>query len=201
MSKDRLLLSTRNLHKRRELEEILKDLEVEVLTLDEVGISTVIEEDGATFAANAIKKAGTIAILSDCITLADDSGLVVDALDGAPGIYSARFAGENATDQDNNLKLMKLLQEVEIPLRTARFVCMIAICTPQGKTFTVEGRCEGRIGLTPRGQGGFGYDPLFIPEGYDQSFAELGEAVKNRISHRARALQEARKVLQEVFGR
>jgi XTP/dITP diphosphohydrolase len=201
MSKDRLLLSTRNLHKRRELEEILKDLEVEVLTLDEVGISTVIEEDGATFAANAIKKAGTIAMLSDCITLADDSGLVVDALDGAPGIYSARFAGENATDQDNNLKLMKLLQEVEIPLRTARFVCMIAICTPQGKTFTVEGRCEGRIGLTPRGQGGFGYDPLFIPEGYDQSFAELGEAVKNRISHRARALQEARKVLQEVFGR
>ncbi|HBQ85831.1 MAG TPA: non-canonical purine NTP pyrophosphatase [Syntrophomonas sp.] len=201
MSKDRLLLSTRNLHKRREMEEILKDLDVEVLTLDEVGISTVIEEDGATFAANAIKKAGTIAILSDCITLADDSGLVVDALDGAPGIYSARFAGENATDQDNNLKLMKLLQEVEIPLRTARFVCMIAICTPQGKTFTVEGRCEGRIGLTPRGQGGFGYDPLFIPEGYDQSFAELGEAVKNRISHRARALQEARKVLQEVFGR
>jgi len=201
MSKDRLLLSTRNLHKRREMEEILKDLDVEVLTLDEVGISTVIEEDGATFAANAIKKAGTIAMLSDCITLADDSGLVVDALDGAPGIYSARFAGENATDQDNNLKLMKLLQEVEIPLRTARFVCMIAICTPQGKTFTVEGRCEGRIGLTPRGQGGFGYDPLFIPEGYDQSFAELGEAVKNRISHRARALQEARKVLQEVFGR
>jgi XTP/dITP diphosphohydrolase len=201
MSKNRLLLSTRNLHKRRELEDILKDLDVEVLTLDEVGISTIIEEDGATFAANAIKKAATIAMLSDCITLADDSGLVVDALDGAPGIYSARFAGENATDQDNNLKLMNLLQDIEIPSRTARFVCTIAICTPQGQTFTVEGRCEGRIGLTPQGQGGFGYDPLFIPAGYDQSFAELGEAVKNRISHRAKALQEARKVLQEVFGR
>lgn len=201
MSKNRLLLSTRNLHKRRELEDILKDLDVEVLTLDEVGISTIIEEDGATFAANAIKKAATIAMLSDCITLADDSGLVVDALDGAPGIYSARFAGENATDQDNNLKLMNLLQDIEIPSRTARFVCMIAICTPQGQTFTVEGRCEGRIGLTPQGQGGFGYDPLFIPAGYDQSFAELGEAVKNRISHRAKALQGASKVLQEVFGR
>lgn len=199
MSNNKLLLSTRNLHKRRELEEILKDLDVEVLTLDEVGISAVIEEDGKTFAENAIKKAGIIAKLSGCITLADDSGLVVDALDGAPGIYSARFAGENANDRDNNIKLMELLKEVEVPLRTARFVCTIAVCTPEGKVYTVEGRCEGRIGLHPRGEGGFGYDPLFIPEGYDQSFAELGETVKNRISHRGKALQQAREVLEEVF--
>lgn len=200
MSNNKILLSTRNLHKRRELEEILKELDVDVLTLDEAAISIVIEEDGNTFAENAIKKAGIIAQLSDCITLADDSGLVVDALDGAPGIYSARFAGENANDRDNNIKLMELLKDVEEPLRTARFICTIAICTPEGKVYTVEGRCEGSIGLEPRGEGGFGYDPLFIPQGYDQSFAELGEAVKNRISHRGKALQKARDVLKEVFG-
>lgn len=200
MSKNKILLSTRNLHKRQELEEILKGLDAEVLTLDEVGISAVVEEDGNTFAENAIKKAGIIANLSGCITLADDSGLVVDALDGAPGIYSARFAGENANDRDNNIKLMELLKDVEVPLRTARFVCTIAICTPEGKVYTVEGRCEGRIGLQPRGEGGFGYDPLFIPEGYDQSFAELGETVKNRISHRGKALQKAREALKEVFA-
>lgn len=199
MGNNKLLLSTRNLHKRQELEQILTDLDIQVLTLDEVGINCIIEEDGKTFAENSIKKANTVARMSNCITLADDSGLVVDALDGAPGIYSARFAGEHAADADNNIKLLKLLQDIPLPLRTARFICTIAVCTPEGQAATVEGRCEGRIGFTPRGVGGFGYDPLFIPTGYDQSFAELGANIKNQISHRGKALQQARKIIEEVF--
>ncbi|HEX3012058.1 MAG TPA: XTP/dITP diphosphatase [Syntrophomonadaceae bacterium] len=200
MSPNKILLSTRNLHKRLELEEILADLDVQILTLDEAGIDLVVEEDGNTFAENALKKAITIARVSDYVTLGDDSGLAVDALNGAPGIYSARFAGEHATDRDNNFKLLQMLENIPEPLRTARFVCTIAVCTPQGKSSVVEGTCEGRIGFTPRGEGGFGYDPLFIPVGYDQSFAELGGNIKNKISHRGKALNQARKVIENLFG-
>jgi XTP/dITP diphosphohydrolase len=200
MSSNKLVLATRNRNKRRELEELLMDLDVQVLTLDEVGINVVVEEDGHTFAENAIKKASTIARLSGCLTLADDSGLVVDALGGAPGIYSARFAGENATDSDNNQKLMEQLKHVETQSRTAHFLCIIAICTPEGETYTVEGKCEGHIGWELRGEQGFGYDPLFVPDGYEKSFAELGEKVKNKISHRGKALEQAKSVLKNIWA-
>lgn len=199
MLTNKLLLSTRNPHKLRELEQILAGLNITILAPDQVGEFPDIEEDGETFAENAIKKASTLARLSNYITLADDSGLVVDALQGAPGVYSARFSGENATDEDNNRKLLELLQDVPEPERTARFICTIAVCSPSGQAVTVEGRCEGRIALVPRGQGGFGYDPLFIPAGYSQSFAELGATVKNQISHRGQALQKARGIMKDFF--
>jgi XTP/dITP diphosphohydrolase len=199
-NKNVIVLATHNLHKRKELEEILADLDVQVLTLDEAGIHVVIEEDGQTFAENALKKAMTAAAYTNGVVLADDSGLAVDALNGAPGVYSARFAGENASDQANNLKLLEMLKDIPMALRTGRFVCSLAVCTPQGRTAAVEGYCEGRIGFGPRGEGGFGYDPLFIPDGYDQSFAELGAEIKNQISHRSKALQQVKKTLEKVLA-
>ncbi len=194
-----ILLATRNKGKVRELQELLLPLNIKVLTLDEVGPIPDIEEDGDSFAANALKKARETSKESGYICLADDSGLVVDALDGQPGIYSARFAGENATDEENNNKLLSLLTDVEEKERTARFVCAIAICSPQGKFATVEGICEGRIDFAPQGTGGFGYDPLFIPTGYSSSFGELSSAQKHQISHRGEALKKAIPLIANFF--
>ncbi|MGI5921570.1 MAG: XTP/dITP diphosphatase [Syntrophomonadaceae bacterium] len=192
---NKLLLATRNKHKKQELQEILSDLNLEIVTLEDIEPLPEVEEDGQTFTANAIKKARITASLSGMITLADDSGLVVDALDGKPGVYSARFAGEHATDEENNRKLLKMLKNVPEPQRTARFQCVIAISSPEGKIATVEGSCEGRIALKPSGQGGFGYDPLFIPAGEERSFAMLSAEQKNRISHRGKALKKAKPVI------
>lgn len=200
MSK-KLLLATRNTHKQLELKEILSGLDIEVITLDEVLPLPEVEEDGETLVANAIKKAKTIALLSGHLTLADDSGLMVDILDGQPGVYSARFAGEDADDARNNEKLLRVLRGIEESLRTARFKCVIAICTPEGKTETVEGTCEGKIALEPTGEGGFGYDPLFIPAGFTRSFAELSADEKNNMSHRGQALQKARPIIEKLCER
>ena len=147
-------------------------------------------EDGATFEDNAIKKAVTIARLTEMWTIADDTGLEVDALGGEPGVYSARYAGEPVSYEANNAKLLSAL--VGTKDRTARFRCVIALSSPSGDARTVEGRCEGSIIDALRGDGGFGYDPLFEPVGYGQTFAEMDIDEKNRISHRAVALQKAR---------
>ncbi len=198
------LIATRNAHKVGEIRAILGG-EFQFLTLNDFPGAPAVVEDAATFAGNATKKAVELAQwlaarpgprAAGLSVLADDSGLEVDALQGAPGVHSARFAAVdhlkdgNTPDADNNAKLLRLLREVPAEQRAARFRCVLAL-TPVGAapvTELFDGACEGRIDLAPRGQGGFGYDPLFIPHGFAQSFAELGEATKNQLSHRAKAL-------------
>ena len=191
----KLLLASRNRHKIEELQQMLAGLKIEVISLEDVADMPLIEEDGKTFSENASKKARLTAMHTGFTCLADDSGLVVDALGGQPGVYSARFAGEDADDRKNNRKLMQMLQGFDSERRQARFICVIAISDPQGNICTVEGKCEGRIHYEERGKGGFGYDPLFIPEGYSQTFAELSREEKNRISHLGQALLKARTLL------
>lgn len=190
MTNRKLLIATRNPKKLIEIREILSIPGLEICSAEAVGNLPEVEEDGATFEANAIKKAVTLARASGMLTLADDSGLEVDALNGEPGVYSARYAGEPSNDAANNAKLLHALAGVAN--RRARFRCVIALATPDGTCQTADGRCEGWIADAPRGQGGFGYDPLFIPDGYMQSFGELGSEIKHRISHRGAALQAAR---------
>jgi XTP/dITP diphosphohydrolase len=187
----KLLLATRNQHKKQELAAMLEGLDIEVLTLDDVPELPEVVEDGATFSENARKKALSTARASGYICLADDSGLEVNALNGQPGVYSARFAGPRADDRMNNEKLVAMLREIAPDQRAARFVCVIAIADPQGKVQVVEGECPGSITLDAKGSAGFGYDPLFIPDGCQQTFAELGAEEKNRISHRGQALKKA----------
>jgi XTP/dITP diphosphohydrolase len=191
-----VVLATRNKNKVREIREILSaaDSGVNVYTLDDFPDIGEIEEDGATFEENALKKAEHIAAATGIIAIADDSGLVVDALEGRPGVYSARYAGEDADDRQNNEKLLAELQGVPDDRRTARFVCCIAMGSKgQMKTFT--GAVEGRIGHEPRGKSGFGYDPLFYPGGSDRTFAEMDSSEKNAISHRAVALRKLKEYL------
>jgi XTP/dITP diphosphohydrolase len=195
-----LLIATRNQKKKKELEDILGDLDAALLTLDELADVPEVIEDGSTFEANAIKKALTVAQLTNFVTLADDSGLEVDVLGGAPGIFSARFAGPQANDEANNRKLLALLQNIDERKRTARFVCVIAVAWPSGEVKTVTGVCPGTIAREAHGTGGFGYDPYFIPDGYEKTFAELPAEEKNRISHRGQALQEAKVLLKAEFS-
>ena len=224
-----LVVATRNAHKVGEIRAILGE-GFRYLTLNDFSAAPKVVEDAGTFAGNATKKAVELArwlagisssksqISNSAFVLADDSGLEVDPLDGAPGVHSARFAAldagkpGNSSDADNNAKLLRLLKDVPAERRTARFRCVLAL-TPllpsveensspvcyadefEMQTRLFEGVCEGRIGFAPKGQGGFGYDPLFLPEGFDGTFAELGETEKNRLSHRARALQQLRRAL------
>jgi XTP/dITP diphosphohydrolase len=187
----RLLLGTRNPGKVKEITTILEESGWSFTSLqefDEVGPAT---EDGVTYAENAIAKARFYAAATGMLALADDSGLEVAALGGAPGIYSARYAGDNASDADRRALLLAELAKMNIGDRRARFVAAVAIATPDGEVLNLsEGICEGTITFEPRGNSGFGYDPLFVPDGYDQTFAELPDEVKNRISHRARALMQ-----------
>ncbi len=182
-----LLLGTRNRGKVKEITSILEDSGWSFSSLEEFEHVESPEEIGETYADNAILKARFYAAATGQYALADDSGLEVEALAGAPGVLSARYAGENASDADRReLLLSQLAGDNE---RKARFVSVVAIADPDGRVLNVsEGICEGTLALAPRGTGGFGYDPLFIPDGYDQTFAELATDVKNRISHRARAL-------------
>ncbi|MBQ7189960.1 MAG: RdgB/HAM1 family non-canonical purine NTP pyrophosphatase [Kiritimatiellae bacterium] len=186
----KLLLATRNANKVREIKEIFQSAEVTLVSADEVpGLPEDVEEDADTFEGNALEKARTLCAASGLWTLADDSGLEVRALNNEPGVHSARYAGEPTNTPANNAKLLRNLEGVTD--RAARFRCAIALCAPDGREWTVQGSCPGRIIEEPRGATGFGYDPLFVPDGYDQTFAELGPEIKNRISHRARALQSA----------
>ena len=191
----KLFIATSNMNKVKEMKEILSDLDVEVLSKEDVGELPEVEEDRGTFAGNALKKAKVIQQEVNMPTIADDSGLSVEALDGKPGVYSARFAGENATDQENNRKLLGLLSGLEDDRRRAHFVCVMAFIDEDGNEEIVEGKCHGEIGFEPQGENGFGYDPLFIPDGYQSTFAQLNSEVKNNISHRAKALDKMKQVL------
>lgn len=171
-------------------------VEIDVLSLDDFPDAPEVVEDGETYQENALKKATVLAKYTGYLALADDSGLEVDALHGAPGIHSARYAGEHASDTGRVNKLLDALKDVSDNQRTARFKCAIALAAPNGQTQVVVEVCEGRLIRLPRGQHGFGYDPIFVPVGYDKTFAELGEDVKNRISHRAKALEKMKKYLQ-----
>lgn len=205
MSKPRLVFASRNRGKLVELRELLADVEVEVLAIDELDaeIPEVIE-DGDTFAANASKKALEVARASGLPALADDSGLEVDALDGRPGVYSARYAGESATDRDNNDRLVAELAGVPADRRTARFRSVLAFADTAGRlgdeVLLAEGTCEGRILDEPRGDGGFGYDPLFLVPELGRTFAELGVGTKNDRSHRARAMRAMKPQLVAYYG-
>jgi XTP/dITP diphosphohydrolase len=206
-----IILATRNAHKVAEIRGILGE-NIRILSQHDFPGAPAVVEDANTFAGNATKKAeGLAAWLAanapeagggqPYYVLADDSGLEVDALGGAPGVHSARFAtlsvAANSSDADNNAKLLRLLEEVPPERRTARFRCVLALATQAKDMRVFEGHCEGRIARVAAGVGGFGYDPLFISEGFGQSFAELGEEVKNNISHRARALAELRHFLED----
>ena len=175
-----LLLATRNQHKKAELQTMLKDMGIKVLGLDDLAGIPEVEEDGRTFEENAVKKARENALVSKMVCLADDSGLVVDALDGKPGVFSARFAGPKASDLENNIQLLKMMEGVKEIDRTARFECVIAVCSPDLNVKLVKGTCEGTIALQPQGNAGFGYDPLFILKAYLVSFAEMTPQEKNR---------------------
>ncbi|MGE5454420.1 MAG: XTP/dITP diphosphatase [Methylocystaceae bacterium] len=200
MLMNQVLLATRNEKKRLELANILGDKGIEVLSLQNYPEIPDVEETGETFAENALLKARTVCQHTGLITLADDSGLEVDFIGGQPGVYSARFAGKAHDDQLNNQKLLALLSGVPSVARTARFRCVIAIVTPEGKEYLTSGQVEGFIGEGSVGEKGFGYDPLFIPAGFDHTFGELSSEVKNRISHRGRALTLAASILKEVAG-
>ncbi len=193
----RVVVATKNKHKIDEIQKITRIFGMEVIGRDEAGVPNIeVEEDEDTFEANSLKKAVSIMGLCKEITIADDSGLMVDALDGAPGVYSARFAGEDGNDEKNNLKLIERLKDVPYEKRTARFVSVIAMAYPDGKTVVARGECTGRIIDIPRGVNGFGYDPLFVPDGYEKTFGELSQEEKNTISHRAKALQELKRILE-----
>ena len=186
-----LIIATGNLHKVNEFKQLLKGLPFEVLSAEACGSMPEVDETGTTFAENAYLKARALHMLAPQSTwvLADDSGLEVDALDGAPGVYSARYAGANASDQDNIAKLLKALKDVPLKARIARFKCALCVIDDKGLVTDYEGSCEGHISISVSGNSGFGYDPVFIPDGYQKSFAELGHTVKSKLSHRARATQ------------
>lgn len=193
----RLVVATTNQGKLREIKVRLKDTSIEVEGLDTHPEWEPAVEDGATFAQNARKKARAIAVQSGILCLADDSGLIVDALDGRPGIHSARFAHSNATDAENNAYLLECLQGVPASERGAAFVCVMALCTPEGECHMFEGKLAGTILCAPEGSGGFGYDPLFrLPE-EEKSLAQLALENKNRISHRGLALTQVLEFLQQ----
>ncbi len=190
------VIATGNKHKLEEIGVILKDFQLEVLSMKDVGLDGLeIIEDGNTFEENALIKAKTVMEKTGKLALADDSGLEVDILNNQPGIYSARFAGEHATDKENNDKLLKLLKDIPSEKRKARFVCAMAAVFPNGDIVVLRGECSGVIGFEPKGTSGFGYDPLFIIEEYGKTFAELGEERKNKISHRAIALEKLKEEL------
>ena len=193
-----LLVATTNPGKLVEVEAILKDLPVQVVSRTSLSIRPEILEDGKSFAENARKKARTLADLSGYVTLADDSGLEVSYLGGAPGVYSARYGGEEGNDNKNNELLLRKLDGVPEEKREARFVCVIALCVPRalgGKDWLFRGECEGRIAFAPKGERGFGYDPLFVYPPMGLTFAELDPETKNQVSHRGKALRKLKEEL------
>ncbi|MCL5779452.1 MAG: XTP/dITP diphosphatase [Firmicutes bacterium] len=195
----KLVLATNNKGKVKELAEMLNPLGLQVVPIGEYPGFQEVEEDGETFADNAIKKAVAAAEFTGELSLADDSGLEADALNGAPGVYSARFAGELKDDAANNRKLLKLLEDVPDEKRTGRFRCVIAIAEPNGRVHTAEGACEGIILRELKGEVGFGYDPLFYVPTYKQTFAEMDLEQKNSISHRGKALRKAMEILNRLY--
>ena len=198
----KLLLATHNQKKRKELDSIMKGMEdIKVMILDDLKIEPpIIVEDGKTFRQNAVKKAVTLSRFFDGLVLSDDSGLEVDAIGGKPGVRSARFARAKATDQENNVKLLKLLSNVPEKDRAARFVCTLALARKGHLLDSFEGSVEGKIVFLPKGKNGFGYDPLFLPKGQKKTFAEMPPSEKNKISHRALALEQLKKSINKYLS-
>ena len=192
----KIVVATKNQGKMREIKDILSDEKYEVLSMSDLGIDAEVEENADTFTGNATKKAVEIMKLCNEITLADDSGLVVEALNGAPGVYSARYAGEHGDDLQNNLLLLKNMENETN--RKAKFVCAMALAFPDGKTINVEGEFHGLIDYEMKGTGGFGYDVLFYLPEYGMISAEISSEEKNKISHRSKALQLIKDKLQEI---
>jgi XTP/dITP diphosphohydrolase len=195
----RLLIATTNPGKQREYRDLLRAAPAGIIFPNDLGITLEVEEDGATFRANAAKKAVALANASGLVALADDSGLEVEALGGEPGVRSARWAGPDADDPRRRAFLLEKLRGVPAP-RKARFVCVIAIAKPGDEAVYAEGECRGEIAFVERGSNGFGYDPLFQIEGRPVTMAELPPEEKNRISHRARAARAALPLLREIFA-
>ena len=197
MTLDRpLVLATKNNGKILEFRDLFRNLDIEIKTLDDFGPIPPVIEDGATFEDNAVKKAQFTARVLGIPAIADDSGLTVKALQGAPGVFSSRYAGENADDESNNRKLLAEMKGVED--RAAAFVCVLAIAVPRGPALIYEGTCEGMIAETPKGDQGFGYDPLFYYPPFQKTFAQLTGKEKNSISHRGKAIEELHGELDRV---
>ncbi len=200
MSRKTLIVSSDNSHKITEIKNILKELPITVLSKTEAGCGDIeVIEDGDTLEENATKKALEIAKKANFIVIADDTGLFVDKLNGEPGVYSARYSGDNATYESNNKKLLENLEGAPLEERTAKFKTVIAIVLEDKRMKLASGECKGKIGFEPKGENGFGYDPLFIVDGYEKTFAELGEEIKNTISHRANALENLKEELKKLL--
>lgn len=196
-----LVVATTNKGKLREIKELLADLGIKITSLVDYPSAPRVDEDGKTFAQNALKKAATIAFYTKKLTLGEDSGLEVKALGNKPGIYSARFSGENATDRKNNLKLLRCLKRVPLKKRNARYRCFAALVDGNRIIDVVSGSCSGLIDLRSKGKNGFGYDPLFYLPQYNKTFGQLDPSIKTKISHRARAFRKIKKILNEYFCR
>ena len=193
-----IIAASSNAHKIKEIQAIMDKFGMNVVSRDDAGVPPFeIEEDGETFEENSYKKASEIMKVTGQITIADDSGLMVDYLGGAPGVYSARFAGRDCDDHKNNEKLLKLLKNQVGDERKAKFVSVITLMFPDGETIVARGECSGRIIGAEAGENGFGYDPLFVPDGYNKTFAQFTEEEKNAVSHRAKALEKLEKLLSE----
>ena len=192
-----LVLATRNVGKTREIREFLGDFPVEIKNLDDFGRIPSVEEDGTTFDENAYKKASFTAKILGLPALADDSGLEVEALRGAPGAHSARYAGPSASDAENNAKLLRKMEGKTN--RAAAFTCVISIAVPSGAALTYEARCEGLIAEAPAGKNGFGYDPVFYYPPLNRTFAQISAEEKNRVSHRGKALAELKEEFEKVL--
>lgn len=194
----RIIVATKNQGKIREIKNIFSDIDVEIITQEEANIVIDVEETGDTFEKNALIKAKAVSLLCDDIVMADDSGLCVEALDGRPGVYSARYAGEGASDAQ---KIEKILDELkDAANRNAKFICCIALIMPDGREFTTTGEVRGEILKSPQGEGGFGYDPIFYSTELEKSFAIASAEEKNSVSHRGRALRAMYTVLKEVLN-
>ena len=193
-----MIVATWNKGKIREIQEVLKGLGLRIYALSDIPNVPEIEEDGKSFAENALKKARFYSKHFGKLTIADDSGLEVDSLKGQPGVHSARYAGEGASSREKNQKLLREMKDVPISKRGARFKCIIAVVSPDGREAIAEGECKGRIGFKEKGKKGFGYDPLFILPKYGKTMAELSLEAKNKISHRGKALRKIRKIIKTL---
>lgn len=193
-----IVLATRNKKKIEEIKRLIGHMPVTTLTIDDFPECPAVKEKGVTFRENAVKKALTVAQCTGKPALADDSGLEVDSLNNAPGVFSSRYAGANATDRKNMEKLLYEMHSIDDDKRNARFVCCLALAFPDCRVEIFFGQVKGRIGREPKGFGGFGYDPLFYPEGRDKTFAEMSADEKDALSHRGRALREFQKYLRSV---
>ncbi|UCD83400.1 MAG: XTP/dITP diphosphatase [Deltaproteobacteria bacterium] len=194
-----IVLATRNDNKIREIKNLLKDINIKFLSLRDFPSFPPVPETATSYTENAQLKASAVSKFTGKLALADDSGLEVDFLQGRPGVLSARYAGEGASDEENNRKLLGELREVPMALRGAAFRCVLALVAPSNKKETVEGECRGVIALEPRGEGGFGYDPLFYLPKFNKTFAELSPEEKNQVSHRAQAAAKLRKIITEYL--